>query len=193
MKRKERDEISVEDIFRQIKETWPQLKNIKIHKALKKILKFDLLQSASKDDLEGLKIIAKLLIEHENISEANEILELAIENDEMEAALLVLNHGGVDGGSKLPKTRMTPFELSLIKGYSLLSQNSSHMNTTYSNGLTLLQNAILNKSIELVEILISYGASVHTNISYCGLCYIQQISLIGVFRKSLMVVIPEFF
>ena len=133
---------------------------------MKHILEFGLLQSASKDDLKVLKSIAKLLIEHENVCEANELLELAIENDEMEAALLVLNHGGIDGGSKLPKTRMTPIELSLIKGYSLVQQNSSHMNAIYSNGLTLLQNAILNKSIELVEILISNGANVNTKGSY---------------------------
>ena len=36
LKGKEQDEISLEDIFRQIKETWPQLKNNKIHNALKK-------------------------------------------------------------------------------------------------------------------------------------------------------------
>ena len=54
MKRKERDEISVEDIFRQIKETWPQLKNIELHNALKQIQEFGLLQSASKDDLKAL-------------------------------------------------------------------------------------------------------------------------------------------
>ena len=98
IKRKENDDdddISMEEVFKLIKETWPQLKNIKIHKALKQILKFGLLKSASKDDLEGLKIIAKLLIEHENISEANELLELAIENDERDAALIIVNYCGI--------------------------------------------------------------------------------------------------
>ena len=161
IKRKESVEIDVEDIFKLIKETWPQLKNIKIHKALKQILKFGLLQSASKDDLKELKIIAKLLIEHENISEANEVLELAIENDEADAALIIVNHCSIDLGSKLPKSHMTPIELSLRKGYLLLTQNGSHYDTINSNGLTLLQQAILVKNIELIEILINRGASVH--------------------------------
>ena len=81
MKRKERDEISVEDIFRQIKETWPQLKNIELHNALKQIQEFGLLQSASKDDLKGLKHSVKLLAKHQHISDVNQVLELVIEND----------------------------------------------------------------------------------------------------------------
>ena len=90
MKRKERDEIVVDDIFRQIKETWPQLKNIKLHNALKHIQEFGLLQSASKDDLKGLNHIVKWMAKHQNISDINEVLELAIENDDIEASKVVL-------------------------------------------------------------------------------------------------------
>ena len=162
LKGKKQDEISLEDIFKLVKQTWPQLKNNKIHKALKHILEFGLLRSASKEDLKGLNIIAKLLIKHETISEANELLELTIENGEMEAALIIVNHGGILMGSKLPKSHMTPIELSLTKGYLFETQYGAHYDIPTSNGLTLLQQAIMDKNIELIEILISHGASVHT-------------------------------
>ena len=67
-KRKLRDEIPLEEIFRLIKETWPQLKNVKIHKALKTILELGLNQSPSKErNLSGLRSVAKLLIDNENV------------------------------------------------------------------------------------------------------------------------------
>ena len=127
--RKENDQISMEDIFKLVKETWPQMKNIKIHKALKQILKFGLLQSASKDDLKGLNHIVKLLAKHQHISDVNQVLELAIENDEKEAVKVVLKLGNVDINSVLPKSHMSPIELSFKRGLleiaNILIQNGA--------------------------------------------------------------------
>ena len=101
-KRKLRDEIPLEEIFRLIKETWPQLKNVKIHKALKTILELGLNQSPSKErNLSGLRSVAKLLIDNENVSEVNELLELAIENDDIEASKVLQNHGSININSFL--------------------------------------------------------------------------------------------
>ena len=92
MKRKERHEISIENVFQQIKTKWPFLKNFKFQKVLKRILGLGLQQSISQSTAnQGLMKIVKLLIDHEDIFEITEILEVATENNETEAVELVLN------------------------------------------------------------------------------------------------------
>ena len=92
MKRKERHEISIENVFQQIKTKWPFLKNFKFQKVLKRILGLGLQQSISQSTAnQGLMKIVKLLIDHEDIFEITKILEVATENNETEAVELVLN------------------------------------------------------------------------------------------------------
>ena len=161
LKRKERDELSLENIFRQIKLSWPHINNIKIYKAMKTILELGLQQSIfGEHHYQELKSVAKLIIDQSNISEVNELLEFAIDKDETDAVKVVLKHG-IEINAKLPKSQMTPIELSLTKGYLLCTYYGAHYDIPTSNGLTLLQQAIMDKNIELIETLISYGASVH--------------------------------
>ena len=166
LKRKERDELSLENIFRQIKLSWPHINNIKIYKAMKTILELGLQQSIfGEHHYQGLKSVAKLLIDQSNISEVNELLEFAIDKDETDAVKVVLKHG-IEINAKLPKSQMTPIQLSSAKGLSqitkFLIKNGAYVDTQDINRLTLLQQAIINKDIELIELLINHGANVHT-------------------------------
>ena len=93
MKRKERDEISIENVFQQNKTKWPYLKNFNFLKVLKRILGLSLQQSISPQSTayQGLMKTVMLLIDHEDIFEIAEILEIATENNETEDIEFVLN------------------------------------------------------------------------------------------------------
>ena len=92
MKRKERDEISIENVFQQNKTKWPYLKNFNFLKVLKRILGLSLQQSISQSTAnQGLMKTVMLLIDHEDIFEIAEILEIATENNETEDIEFVLN------------------------------------------------------------------------------------------------------
>ena len=160
LKRKERDEISLENIFREIKSSWPHLANIKIHKIMKTILQFGLQQYISKDDYQGLRCVAKLLIEKNNIPSVNKLLEIDIDED-------ALKHGK-DFITKLPNSQMTKFLLSsALAGFDitkfLLKNGASSCVDVDSKvgGTTFLQQAIFLKDIEFIELLINHGANIH--------------------------------
>ena len=78
--------------FNKTKTKWPYLKNFNFLKVLKRILGLSLQQSISQSTAnQGLMKTVMLLIDHEDIFEIAEILEIATENNETEDIELVLN------------------------------------------------------------------------------------------------------